>query len=66
MKNLILAIGALFLTTSIFAQTFNLTVNNGYGSGAYQAGDNDRNLLFSGVAAEVGVLKLWFATCSKQ
>ena len=27
---------------------------------------NDRNLLFSGAAAEVGVLKLWFATCSKQ
>ena len=39
MKNLTLAIGALFLTTSVFAQTFNLTVNNGYGSGAYQAGD---------------------------
>ena len=39
MKNLTLAIGALFLTTSIFAQTFNLTVNNGYGSGTYQAGD---------------------------
>jgi len=39
MKNLILAIEALFLTTNIFAQTFNLTVNNGYGSGAYQAGD---------------------------
>ena len=39
MKNLILAIGALFLTTSVFAQTFNLTVNNGYGSGTYQAGD---------------------------
>jgi hypothetical protein len=39
MKNLTLAIGALFLTTSVFAQTFNLTVNNGYGSGTYQAGD---------------------------
>ena len=39
MKNLTLAIGALLLTTSVFAQTFNLTVNNGYGSGTYQAGD---------------------------
>ena len=39
MKNLTPAIGALLLTTSVFAQTFNLTVNNGYGSGTYQAGD---------------------------
>jgi hypothetical protein len=39
MKNLTLAIGVIFLTTSVFAQTFNLTVNNGYGSGTYQAGD---------------------------
>ena len=39
MKKIAFAIWALFLTTSIFAQTFNLTVNNGYGSGTYQAGD---------------------------
>ena len=39
MKKITLAIGTLFLTISVFAQTFNLTVNNGYGSGTYQAGD---------------------------
>lgn len=39
MKKLTLVIGTLFMTINIFAQTFNLTVNNGYGSGTYQAGD---------------------------
>jgi hypothetical protein len=39
MKKIAFAIGALFLTTSVFAQTFNLTVNNGYGSGTYLIGD---------------------------
>lgn len=39
MKKIAFAIVALCLTKSIFAQTFNLTVNNGYGSGTYQAGD---------------------------
>jgi len=39
MKYFSLIVGALFLTTSIFAQTFNLTVNNGNGTGAYKVGD---------------------------
>ena len=39
MKKLQLIIGAIFLTLNIFSQTFNLTVNNGYGSGNFQAGD---------------------------
>ena len=39
MKKITLAIGTLFLTISVFSQTFNLTVNNVYGSGTYQAGD---------------------------
>jgi len=39
MKKLAFAIGTLFMSINIFAQTFNLTVNNGYGSGTYQAGD---------------------------
>jgi hypothetical protein len=39
MKKLVFVIGAMFIMTNIFAQTYNLTVNNGYGSGAFQAGD---------------------------
>lgn len=39
MKKIAFAIGALVLTIGIFAQSYHLTVINGYGSGTYQAGD---------------------------
>jgi len=39
MKKLQLLIGAMFLSLNIFAQTFTVTINNGYGSGNYSSGD---------------------------
>jgi len=39
MKKLLLITGAMFLAVNIFAQTFHVTVSNGYGSGDYQVGD---------------------------